>query len=29
MTQPIKKAGNILDIPVVDHVVMTVDGYLL
>lgn len=27
LTQPIKQAGTILDIPVLDHVIMTVDGY--
>ena len=27
LTQRIKQAGNILDIPVLDHVIMTADGY--
>jgi DNA repair protein RadC len=27
LTQRIKQAGNILDIPVLDHMIMTVEGY--
>jgi DNA repair protein RadC len=27
LTQRVKEAGRILDIPVLDHVIMTVDGY--
>jgi DNA repair protein RadC len=27
LTQRIKQAGTIMDIPVLDHVIMTTDGY--
>jgi DNA repair protein RadC len=27
LTQRVKEAGRILDIPVLDHIIMTADGY--